>query len=185
MRVGHRVGGGPTWRVHRLAGGHSAWTESWGMSPSQQINAKSTFQAERTASAQIGEGKLKSCHAFLFSNPWTQPFYFFFFNTTILEARIGIPAKYRPCFPSKVPPIMYRRGLLAKLPHVSHCHAVGLLIALCSEYLELLFLRTGRGKRSGEVISLPWVRSMSSSLPNCRSSEAGILERTFPHGKGG
>lgn len=42
------------------------WMESRRVRPSQQKNVKSMFQAERTASAQSGEGRLKSQdgHAF-------------------------------------------------------------------------------------------------------------------------
>lgn len=143
------------------------------MRSSQQKNAKSMFQAERIASAQTSEGRLKSCQAFLFSS----------LSTVILEAGVGIHAKYCPCFPSKVPPVIYKRGLFAKLPCVLHCHAARLLLTLSSESLELLFLRIGRGERYGEVISFPWVRRISSSLPKFRSPEAGVRGK-FPTWEG-
>lgn len=47
------------------------------------------------------------------------------------------------------------RGFFPKSPCVPHCHGVRLLLTLRSESLELLFLRIGRGRRSGEEINSP------------------------------
>lgn len=80
-------------------------------------------------------------------------------STIILEAGVGIHAKYCPCFPTKVPPVIYKRGLFAKLPCVPHCHAARSLLTLCLSPWNS-FLRIGSGKRSGEVISFPRVRKM-------------------------